>query len=209
MPFPNSGEMSEKLCLQWNDFRDNVISAFGTLRDGKDFSDVTLACEDGEQVEAHRVILAGSSPFFENLLRRNKHVHPLIYMRGVSSKVLVAIVDFLYCGEANVYQENLDSFLAIAEELKLKGLMGSSDVDEVSDNDLFKKPSQMEVLPIFNADTTKSSGPSPTKLFQHEGKTVAHISNISGDVTELLERSNSMMEKTSRKMASGRFFFFL
>ena len=38
---------------------------------------------------------------------------------------LVAIVDFLYYGEANVHQENLDSFLAVAEELKLKGLTGN------------------------------------------------------------------------------------
>ena len=48
----------------------------------------------------------------------------LIYMRGMKSDVLLAIVDFLYRGEANVYQENLESFLAIAEELQLKGLMG-------------------------------------------------------------------------------------
>ena len=48
----------EKLCLQWNDFRDNVSSAFGDLRDDKEFTDVTLACEDGQQVEAHTVILA-------------------------------------------------------------------------------------------------------------------------------------------------------
>ena len=53
--------MSEKLCLQWNDFKENVITAFGSLRDDKDFSDVTLACEDGQQVEAHKVILAASS----------------------------------------------------------------------------------------------------------------------------------------------------
>ena len=32
-----------------------------------------------------------------------------------------------YHGEANVFQENLDSFLAIAEELQLKGLMGKTD----------------------------------------------------------------------------------
>ena len=70
--------MSEKLCLQWNDFKENVNTAFGSLRDDKDFSDVTLACEDGQQVEAHKVILAASSPFFQNLLKRNKHSHPLI-----------------------------------------------------------------------------------------------------------------------------------
>jgi len=34
-------------------------------------------------VVAHKVILASSSPFFLNLLRRNKHPHPLIYMGGL------------------------------------------------------------------------------------------------------------------------------
>merc|ERR1719509_337986 len=115
----------EKLCLKWNEFQLNAISAFGALREDTGFADVTLACEDGQQVEAHKVILASSSPFFLKLLRRNKHPHPLIYMRGLKSDNLVAMIDFLYFGEANVYQENLDSFLAVAEELQLKGLMGS------------------------------------------------------------------------------------
>ena len=118
--------MSEKLCLQWNDFKENVTSAFGSLREDNHFADVTLACEDGNQLEAHKVILASSSPFFQNILRRNKHAHPMIYMRGVKSEDLVAIVDFLYCGETNIHQENLESFLAIAEELQLKGLMGKT-----------------------------------------------------------------------------------
>ena len=48
-------------------------------------------------------------------------------MRGINSEILLAMVDFLYLGEANIFQENLDSFLAIAEELKLKGLMGHKD----------------------------------------------------------------------------------
>ena len=76
--------MSEKLCLKWNDFQENVNAAFGSSRE---FADVTLACEDGHQIEAHKVILAASSPFFQNLLRRNKHPHPLIYMRGVKSEI--------------------------------------------------------------------------------------------------------------------------
>ena len=107
----------EKLCLQWNDFEENLTSAFRDMRDEKEFTDVTLACEDGEQVEAHKVVLISSSPFFKGLLLRNKHPHPLIYMRGVKSEILVAMIDFLYHGKANVFQENLDSFLAIAEEL--------------------------------------------------------------------------------------------
>ena len=54
---------SEKLCLKWNDFQENLNSAFEVLRNDKDFADVTLACEDGTHIEAHKVILASSSPF--------------------------------------------------------------------------------------------------------------------------------------------------
>jgi len=130
----------EKLCLKWNDFQENVISSFGTLREDSEFADVTLACEDGHQVEAHKIILASSSPFFLNLLKRNKHPHPLIYMRGVNSKELVAMIDFLYHGEANVYQDNLDDFLAVAKELQLKGLMGSDVEKEQEEDTIYNKP---------------------------------------------------------------------
>ena len=61
----------EKLCLKSNNFQENAITAFGAMREDKELADVTLACEDGQQVEAHKVILASSSPFFQNLLRRN------------------------------------------------------------------------------------------------------------------------------------------
>ena len=51
---------SEKPCLQWNDFRKNASSPSGELREDRDLTDVTLVCEDGKQMEAHKVILASS-----------------------------------------------------------------------------------------------------------------------------------------------------
>ena len=113
--------------MQWNDFQENVKKSFRQLRDDKGFADVTLACEDGQQIEAHKVILAASSPFFETVLRRNQHTHPLIYFKGFPKEDLHAVLDFLYYGEANISEGNLDSFLAIAKELKLKGLAGETD----------------------------------------------------------------------------------
>ena len=115
---------SEKLRLEWNDFQENILSAFKELKSDQVFTDVTLACEDGQQIGAHKVVLTTSSPLFRNLMKSNRHQHPLIYMRGVKFEDLVAIIDFLYCGEAKVCQENLDAFLALADELKLKGLTG-------------------------------------------------------------------------------------
>ena len=69
-PTLNKMNASEKLCLQWNDFKDNVTSSFGELRQDKDLTDVTLACDDGKLVEAHKVVLAASSPFFMDILKR-------------------------------------------------------------------------------------------------------------------------------------------
>ena len=46
--------MAEKLFLQWNDVKNNTIDALGRLTEDTDFSDVTLACEDGQQLEAHK-----------------------------------------------------------------------------------------------------------------------------------------------------------
>ena len=139
--------MSEKLCLKWNDFQENVNSAFASLREDIDYSDVTLVCEDGHQLEVHKVILAKSSPFFDNVLRRNKHAHPLIYMRGMKHEDLIAIVDFLYMGEANLPQENLEYFLAIAEELKLKGLTGKQDVGEETSSEIQTRQNPQQIIP--------------------------------------------------------------
>ena len=146
--------MSEKLCLQWNDFQDNVKSAFGNLRESTDFADVTLACEDGHQIEAHKIILAASSPFFDKVLQRNKHPHPLIYLRDFKSEDLMAILDFLYLGEANVFQENLDSFLAIAKELKLKGLTGQNTSDLIQEKENLQIQNQSTLLKKYQQHTT-------------------------------------------------------
>ena len=59
----------ERLCLQWNDFRENISLAFEDLREDQEFTDVTLAGEDGQQVEAHKVVLIASGPVFHNVLR--------------------------------------------------------------------------------------------------------------------------------------------
>jgi hypothetical protein len=113
---------AEKFCLRWNDFESNISSAFRELREDKDFFDVTLACEDSDQLQAHKVILSACSPFFRTVLRRNRHDHPLLYLKGVKYLDLVAVLNFMYHGEVNVAQEELNSFLAVAEDLRVKGL---------------------------------------------------------------------------------------
>ena len=124
----------EKFCLKWNEYENNISATFKALRGDDDFADVTLVSDGNLQLEVHKIILAASSPFFSALLRKNKRedVHPLIYLRGVKDKELKTVVDFMYHGEVNVYQEDLQDFLTVAEELKLRGLR--QEVEDVKDH---------------------------------------------------------------------------
>jgi len=115
---------SDKFCLSWNDHESSLSVAFRDLREEKEFFDVTLACED-EQIEAHKVILSSCSLFFGNILKKNQHSHPLLYLKGVKFCHLKSILDFMYQGKVNVEQDMLDSFLATAQELRVKGLTQS------------------------------------------------------------------------------------
>ena len=111
---------SEKFFLKWNNFHYNISSTFKDMKEDSDFADVTLAGEGNQKIEAHNVILAASSKFFKDLLQQNKHPHPLLYMIGIKGKHLSAIIDFMYHGEANIYEEDLNDFLAVAEKLEFK-----------------------------------------------------------------------------------------
>ena len=190
--------MSEKLCLQWNDFRENVDAAFKSLRNDKKFTDVTLACEDGQQIEAHKIILAASSPFFEKILQKSKHPHPLIYLKGFQSKDFVSILDFLYSGEANFYQEDLDSFLAIAEEIQLKGLTGQTSNNLIGEKE---KSKLSESVPrskdIFKAHQQE-------KVPQNTSTAEAIPDQSRTDLQALDERVKSMMEKGRKKIPNGK-----
>jgi len=139
-----------KFNLRCNDFETNMTTALKDLRNEKDFFDVTIACEDN-QIQAHKVILSACSTFFRNLLRRNPHQHPLLYLKGVKYKELLGILDFMYNGEVNISQEELKQFLAIAADLKVQGLTQKMAI-----------PTTDPIIPSKSTVTT--STPLPTRV---------------------------------------------
>ena len=205
---------SEKLCLQWNDFQENLNLAFKELRNDIDLSDVTLVSDDGRKVEAHKIVLAASSPFFMTLLKSSKNTHPLIYLRGVKEETLLAMTDFLYNGEANVFQENLDSFLALAEEFKLKGLTGSDQSQR--DKNCFTSGLHYSTSPAKEEEKDyRSQGGNLKKvdgesqLWSGSGSSsamqVANPNNqvVSVELNQLDEQIKSMIEHTGKSMTVG------
>ena len=93
----------------------NIGNTLEKLRDGSEFTDVTLVCEDGQQVEAHKVILASTSSLFMKILGKNRHSHLLIYMKGMKFDELNALVDYIYKGKVSIPAEDLDNFLQVTK----------------------------------------------------------------------------------------------
>ena len=114
--------MSEKFSLKWSDFQSVVSQSFSVLRQEADFYDVTLVSDDHTQISAHKLVLSASSDFFKSILKRNPHSHPLLYLSGVDSTSLGFVLDYIYQGEVQIYQHELDNFLEVAQKLKIEGL---------------------------------------------------------------------------------------
>jgi len=91
--------------------------------------DITLACTDG-QVEAHKVVLSACSPVFKDLIKRHPNKHPLIYLRAVKLSDLAHMLSFMYQGEINIPQEELQEFLLMSQDLRLAGLSEEGEVTE-------------------------------------------------------------------------------
>jgi len=144
---------SEKFQLQWNEFQNNLRQSLKELKDSEDFCDVTLACDDESQINVHRVILAAASPFFQKILKRNTQQKPFIYLRGVKFSDLEAVVNFMYQGEVSIFEENLNDFLAVAEDFQLKGLSGREKIAETETSKI-EKPTQFRSTSTPKQETT-------------------------------------------------------
>ena len=118
--------MAEKFNLTWNDFQTNVTRSFTQLRQETDLCDVTLISDDQTQVQAHRVVLSTCSEFFRSIFKRNNHSNLVLYLSDITGTDLNIIMDYVYCGEVQIYQDRLDSFLGIAQKLKLEGLLAQN-----------------------------------------------------------------------------------
>lgn len=115
---------SSQYCLRWNNHRNNLLAAFDQLLHHEAFTDVTLACEDGRTLHAHRLVLAACSSYFQSLFV-NAHTsnHPIVVLKDVKVCDMRALLEYMYRGEVNVEHDALQGLLRVAESLKVKGLV--------------------------------------------------------------------------------------
>jgi len=176
---------SDKFCLKWNEFDSNLRAAFKDFREEKDFFDVTLVCEEERQIEAHKIILSACSLLFRKILKRNKHQHPLIYLKDIKYSELLSLLNFMYLGEVQVCQEDLSTFLSAAEELKVNGLAQNSKNSTKSNStkpdikkDIIQVPRAFDNSPATDYDIAEVSEPYSS---QSSSINIGAVSSVSKD----------------------------
>ncbi|XP_014207120.1 probable serine/threonine-protein kinase DDB_G0282963 isoform X2 [Copidosoma floridanum] len=118
----SGGMAGQHYCLRWNNYQSNMTSVFHQLLQTEAFVDVTLACNEAS-LKAHKVVLSACSSYFQKLLLSNPCKHPTIIMpQDVCFNDLKFIIEFVYRGEIDVSQAELQSLLKTADQLKIKGL---------------------------------------------------------------------------------------
>ena len=115
--------MAGSFSLSHDQYHTMAAETLKSLVTDEDFTDVTLACQDGQYIKAHKIILASSSSVFQAIITGVKsQQNPVIYLKGVQYEELRSIVNFIYLGETQVKQECFIGFMDIAQEFYIKGL---------------------------------------------------------------------------------------
>ncbi|XP_047485511.1 zinc finger and BTB domain-containing protein 24-like [Penaeus chinensis] len=115
--------------LSWTDHLQVLQRVITALRYKEQFADVTLVCNK-KHYPAHKFVLAMCSSYFEELFEHTPAKHPIIVLAGIPSEALEKLLDFMYLGQAEVHGKDFDRLLEVAQELRIRGLMNTSDHPE-------------------------------------------------------------------------------
>ena len=112
----------DKLCLNLNRRDADIRDFFRKLRADRKLFDVTLATNDGQHIQAHKMILSEGSYIFSDIFMKNSQSNMLVYLKGISSANLQPIIDFIYNGEVFITQSELNEFIETGKDLRVKVL---------------------------------------------------------------------------------------
>ena len=194
----SSCKMSEKFSIKWNDFHSNVSKSFEVLRNGEYLQDVTLVGDDDHQVRAHKLVLSACSSYFKKIFTKNIQSNILLCLEGTTQKDLQNMLDYMYNGEVQIFQEELDRFLTFAQRMKLEGLIKVPEGPKIVTNESEVMNSFADQK-LFNPRETmrnlKTERTLMRDLSTFEDKITIQMST--DDMNEINEKINQSFEKLS------------
>ena len=104
----------------WHTYTDHLKELLHHMKTDNTFADVTLVSDDGRKIRAHKVVLGACSPTMKDLLTNDDT--STIDLKGIAFEEIDSILQFIYLGEATLYEERMQEFLCVAQKLKIKEL---------------------------------------------------------------------------------------
>lgn len=112
----------QQFCLRWHNYQSNLLATLPQFLDSDNLTDVTLSA-GGRSIRAHKVVLSACSQYFNELFKVLHPIqHPVVVIPGTTFSDLCALVTFMYSGEVNIYQEQLQGLLSMADAMQIRGL---------------------------------------------------------------------------------------
>ena len=165
--------------------------------------DVTLVSDDHNKIPAHKLVLSACSEYFKSIFKHNSkpNVHPLLCLDGITAEDLKSILDYIYNGEVNIFQDGLDRFLGVAQRLKLEGLMGNDEPpkEEEQENYMEAQTFSDEAM-VENSDDTdnKTIKKSTVRTLAKVDKVIAPIhASADANVNEVRNAVQQYIETDS------------
>ena len=107
--------------LDWHSYPDHLKQMMLDLMHSNKYTDVTLVCDDKTKFKAHKFVLNACSPIFKSIIDDLPQIEgSVVYLRGVFAPEMKSILEFMYLGQASLYQDRMDEFFNIAKSLEIK-----------------------------------------------------------------------------------------
>ena len=134
--------------ISWHSFQTHTDELLSELYTTSKFSDVTLISNDKTHYKVHRFILSACSSVLKTIFDDDSNTSPYIFLRGITNGELEPVLQYMYFGEANVLQDKMDAFFAVAKDLDVKGLDNdnSKNTDENLQVNSFDMPLESKMI---------------------------------------------------------------
>ena len=173
----------ESFSLDWNEYNDHLKDLMFKMIKTTEYSDVTLMCDDF-QFNAHKSILSACSPELCKIIQLTPEKNPVIYLRGVHSKEMEALIEFMYLGRTRIKQDDLQELLNVAQDLKIRGI-GDKDLEKNS-----SEPRPIQSLPddpdmiIENEVSSENIRMAESFKIESPLKNYVQVENVAGDTLD-------------------------
>ena len=115
-------------------------------------------------------------------------------------------MDFIYKGELQIFQEDLDRFLQIAQKLKLEGLLGSGETDSTNVKDETTRIEESGILDANILETLQSNIETNKKVFSFSSAEFSNIEELDSKLKENIQKINDGNGTKYKCLVCGKVF---